>query len=91
MPKLFITKKILYPKKMSDHKNDDPQQPNIVVKNTAFHKWMFSSIFVEMELEPCNFFNPPYLLEICHVMIFSFTCEMKLVAYHKIIMSKICK
>jgi hypothetical protein len=52
---------------------------------------MFSSIFVEMELEPCNFFNPAYLLEICHVMIFSFTCEMKLVAYHKIIMSKICK
>jgi hypothetical protein len=52
---------------------------------------MFSSIFVEMELEPCNFFNPPYLLEICHVMIFSSTCEMKLIAYYNIVMSKICK
>jgi hypothetical protein len=51
---------------------------------------MFSSIFVEMELEPCNFFNPPYLLEICHV-IFSSTCEMKLIAYYNIVMSKICK
>jgi hypothetical protein len=52
---------------------------------------MFFSIFVEMELEPCNFFNSPYLLEICQVMIFSSTCEMKLVAYHNIEMSKICK
>jgi hypothetical protein len=49
---------------------------------------MFSSIFVEIELQPCNFFNAPYLLEICHVMTFSSTCEMKLVAYHNIVMSK---
>jgi hypothetical protein len=41
-----------------------------------------------MELEPCNFFNPPYLIEIFHVMIFSSTCEMKLVAYHNVVMSK---
>ncbi len=52
---------------------------------------MFSFIFVEMEFEPCNFFNAPYLLEIFHVMIFSSTCEMKLVAYHNIVMSKICE
>jgi hypothetical protein len=50
---------------------------------------MFSSIFVEMELEPCNFFNAPYLFEICHVMIVSFTCEMKSVAYHNIVMLNI--
>jgi hypothetical protein len=52
---------------------------------------MFFSILVEMEFEPCNFFNPPYLLEICHVMIFSSTCEMKLITYHNIVMSKISK
>jgi hypothetical protein len=52
---------------------------------------MFSLIFVEMEFEPCNFFNAPYLLEIFHVMIFSSTREMKLVAYHNIVMSKICE
>ncbi len=52
---------------------------------------MFSSIFVEMELEPCNFFNAPYLLEIYHVMIFNYTCEMKSIAYRDIVMSKICK
>jgi hypothetical protein len=58
-------------------------------KTLLFHKWMFSSIFVEMELEPCNFFNAPYLFEICHVMIVSFTCEMKSVAYHNIVMLNI--
>jgi hypothetical protein len=52
---------------------------------------MFSSIFVEMEFEQGNFFNPPYLFEICHVMIFSSTCEMKSIAYHNIVMSKISK
>jgi hypothetical protein len=31
MPKLFITKKFLYLKKMLDHKNDDTQQSNIVI------------------------------------------------------------
>ncbi len=51
----------------------------------------FFSIFVEMELEQCNFFNAPYLLEICHVMTFNSTCEMKSVAYHNIVMSKICE
>jgi hypothetical protein len=40
--------------------------------------------FVEVDFEPCNFFNAPYLLEICHIMIFSSTCEMKLIAYHSI-------
>ncbi len=39
-----------------------------------------------MELEPCNFFNASYLLEICHVMTFSSTCEMKLITYYNIIM-----
>jgi hypothetical protein len=72
MPKLFITKKISYLNKRSNHKNGHPQQSNIVIRNT-----MFSFIFVEMEFEQCNFFNPPYLLEIFHVMIFSSTCEMK--------------
>jgi len=54
---------------------------------------MFSSIFVEMEgwNEQCNFFNAPYLLEIYHVMTFSSTCEMKSIAYHNIVMSKIWK
>ncbi len=52
---------------------------------------MFYSIFVEMELEPCNFFNAHYLLEIFHVMTFNSTCEIKLVTYHNIVMSKICK
>jgi len=52
---------------------------------------MFYLIFVEMEFEPCIFFNAPYLLEICHVMIFSSTCEMKPIAYHNIVMSKICE
>ncbi len=51
----------------------------------------FFFYFVEMKLEPCNFFNPPYLLEICNVMIFSSTNEMKSVAYHNILMSKICE
>jgi len=50
---------------------------------------MFSFIYVEMELEPCNFFNPLYLLEIRHVMIFNSTYEMKSVPYHKIVMLKI--
>jgi hypothetical protein len=52
---------------------------------------MFSSIFVEMELEQCNFFDAAYFFEICHVMTFNSTCEMKSVAYHNIIISKICK
>jgi len=51
----------------------------------------FYLFFVEMKLEPCNFFNPLYLLEIYHVLIFSSTCEMKLIAYHNIVMSKISK
>jgi hypothetical protein len=38
-----------------------------------------------------QFFNPPYLFEIYHVMIFNSRCEMKLVAYHNIVMSKISK
>jgi hypothetical protein len=50
---------------------------------------IFILFFVEMELEPYIFFNPPYLLEIFHVMIFHSTYEMKLVAYHNIVMSKI--
>ncbi len=37
-----------------------------------------------------NFFNAPYLLEICHVT-FSSTCEMKSVPCHNIVMSKILK
>ncbi len=49
---------------------------------------MYYSSFVKMELEPCNFFNPPYLLKIYHVMIFDSTCEMKSVPYHNIVMSK---
>jgi len=31
MPKLFITKKILYLNKRLNYKNDDPQQSNIVI------------------------------------------------------------
>jgi len=87
MPKLYITNIFLYLNKRLDHKNDDPQQSNIVIYNIMFHKWMFYFIFVEMELEPCNFFNAPYLLEICHVMTFSSTCKMKSIAYHNIVMS----
>ncbi len=30
-----------------------------------------------------------YLLEICHVMIFTSTCQMKSITYHNIIISKI--
>ncbi len=52
---------------------------------------MFYSIFVEMELKPCNFFNALHLFEICHVMIFNSIFEMKFVAYHIIVMSKIFK
>jgi len=52
---------------------------------------MVFSIFVEIKFEPCNFFNPHYLFEINHVMIFNSTCEIKSVAYHNIIMSKISK
>jgi len=52
---------------------------------------MFSLFFVEMEFEPCNFFNAPYLFEIYHVMTFSSTCEMKSIEYHNIVMLKICK
>jgi len=48
---------------------------------------MFFSIFVEMELEPCNSFNAPYMFKIFHVMIFNSTCEMKSIAYHNIVMS----
>ncbi len=32
------------------------------------------------------FYNAPYLFEICHVMTFSSTCEMKSVTYHNIVM-----
>jgi hypothetical protein len=91
MPKLFITNILFYLKERSNHKKYDPQQSNIVIYNTMFHKWMFYSIFVEMEFEQCSFFNPPYLLEIYHVMIFSSTCEMKSIAYYNIVMSKIPK
>jgi len=52
---------------------------------------MFYSIFVDFKLEPCDFFNAPYLLEIFDVMTFSSMCEMKSIAYHNILMSKICK
>ncbi len=31
MPKLYITNIFLYLKKNPDHKNDDPQQSNIVI------------------------------------------------------------
>jgi hypothetical protein len=88
MPKLYITNIFLYLNKKSNHKNNDPQQSNIVIQNIMFHKWMFSFNFVEMELEPCNFFNAPYLLEIYHVMTFNSICEMKLVTYHNIVMWK---
>ncbi len=60
-------------------------------KTLCFINEYFLLFFVEMELKPCNFFNPPYLLEICRVVIFSSTCGMKLVAYHNIVMSKIYK
>jgi hypothetical protein len=50
MPKLYITNNFLYLNKMLDHKNDDPQQLNIVIKNPMFHKWMLFLIFVELEL-----------------------------------------
>jgi hypothetical protein len=51
---------------------------------------MFFSIFIEMEFEPCNYFDPSYLLEICHVMIFSSTCEMKSITYHATYLSLEC-
>ncbi len=44
-----------------------------------------------MEFESCNFFNAFYLLEIYHAMIFNSTYEMKSIAYHNIVMSRICK
>jgi hypothetical protein len=46
-------------------------------KTLCFINDFLKFFFVEMELEPCNFFNAPYLLEIFHVMIFSSTCEIK--------------
>ncbi len=57
-------------------------------KTLCFIDECFFTIFVEMELEPCNFFNPLYLFEIFHVMIFSSTCEMKSVTYHNIRIKK---
>ncbi len=33
MPKLFITNNFLYLNKRFHHKNDDPQQSNIFIKN----------------------------------------------------------
>jgi hypothetical protein len=57
-------------------------------KTIFFINESFFLIFVEMELEPCNFFNAPYMLEICHVMILSSTCEMKSIAYHNIVHPK---
>jgi hypothetical protein len=38
MPELYVTKKILYLNKRSNHKNDDPQQSNIIISNIMFHK-----------------------------------------------------
>jgi hypothetical protein len=65
---------------------------NEILSTICFINEFFILIyFVEMELEPCNFFNPLYLLEICHIMIFNSTYEMKSIAYHNIVMSKICK
>ncbi len=55
-------------------------------KTLCFVNECFFSIFVGMELQPCNFFNAPYLLEICHVMTFNSTCEMKSITYHNIVM-----
>ncbi len=60
-------------------------------KTLCFISECIFSIFVEMELEPCNIFNAPYMLEIYHVITFNSTCEMKLVIYNNIVMSKICK
>ncbi len=41
-----------------------------------------------MELDPCSFFNPLYLVEIFHFMIFNSTCEMESTAHHNIIILK---
>ncbi len=49
-------------------------------KTLYFINECFFSIFFEMEFEPCNFFNVPYLLENFHVMTFSSTREMKAIA-----------
>jgi hypothetical protein len=50
-------------------------------KTLCLYKLMFSFIFVEMTCLNHNFFIPPYLLEIYHIMIFNVTCKMKSITY----------
>ncbi len=57
-------------------------------KTLCFINECFILFLLKWNLNPATFSMVPYLLEIYHVMIFSSTCEMQLVAYHNIIMSK---
>jgi hypothetical protein len=88
MPKLITTNISLYLNKRSNHKMMTHNNQILSSKTLCFINDFF---WVEMEFEPCNFFNPFYQFEIYHVMIFSSTCEMKWVTYHNIVMSKISK
>jgi hypothetical protein len=60
MPKLYITKKIIYLNKRLDKITHNNQI--LSFKILCFINECFILIFVEMEVEPCNFFNAPYLL-----------------------------
>jgi len=50
-------------------------------KTLCLYKLMFSFVFVEMICLNHNFFIPPCLLEIYHIMIFNVTHEMKSITY----------
>jgi hypothetical protein len=56
-----------------------------------FYILMFSfSFLLKLNLSH-NFLIPPYLFEICHMMIFNVICEMRSITYTNIIMQKVYK
>ncbi len=100
MPKLVITNIFLYLNKrliikMMTHNNQILSSKTLCFKKIILFYYFiilfYFIVLVEMELDPCNFFNPLYLVEIFHFMIFSSTCEMKSAAHHNIIILKISK
>ncbi len=79
LPMLFITKNSS-PKQKVITKMMNENNQIFSLKTLCFYKLMFYFIFVQMNLNH-NFFIPPYLLKICHIVIFNVTCEMGWITY----------
>jgi hypothetical protein len=70
--------------KIMNHNNQ------ILSSKHYFYILMFLFFLWKLNLSN-NFFIPPYLFEICHMMIFNVTCEMRSITYTNIIMQKISR